>query len=1017
MIFDNDTLKNFIELIEKKTFKEFKDYVIDNTIELNKYKDTKGENVDILIKCIDNNAPSSVIEYIIINGQYETLNYKIYNKAIVFIPMKHIYVVDYYHGKNREDTPLASAIRNNNFELATVLMRYGAEINFIPCEIINEILNKKNARFLLENGYPMSENLIRETIFNKKWFIKQYYDYHVFDQNFILSFLMRYKNNTRVSTAQIKKEIKMEQNKIVYEDELVYYWPFKSDQYDILKLIYDHDSQPKETIHSIIYKLLSQHYEKDKTETFLKVIKNNDFDLCVDPNFTQQLEDLILHQHFYKRKIIEDLIERNDVVQLKNYVKTNHICLKDFNRKYDKYNDMLRSVIKYNGSIEMVKYILKECSYDHFSYNVISPDATDVVSLLYFTLSLSQYKTFNLLIEKGADIYYGDVMAYVTKKELIHPQHIKYFLDYNIELNKDILNKIIDENQLNLLKLILKRYSFNRSFVLELLSFYKGKTPISDHQWNTLITKEKDKQTFLCQNGYKSAKYNGKLNAINIIYENDPRDQDCIARKLFQLFGYEVSFKDSEIKNKFIFEIKKKRIKINVDSTYLTNLYYCEEKREKMKELITTNNLIELKKFITKNKIMLEYYSQPIFDLLIYAIEKLEDCDDTKEMILLLIHHYHSLNYSICDKQTGKYKSPFSCALSLNKFSFAKLLVEHGVKINENVHDTDILYKLYNEQTLTLDNLKFILKHNFNRISCTIIREWIKDFKNDFLNITFKHYLYDNDRILNFLSFYKNKKLLSSKQLEKIIHDEKSIITLNFEWFQEAITNKNNEALKILFHYFGNYSCMFNENISNLRKLISTAAEKNNQFFFEQLFSRKLFNFEKNITFEDLLQIIVKFNQFNLIKFIIEKSFHHNTFNVNIINIEKIIIYLVRVNNESIIDTFIDQLLNYNINNNILEDMILPLTKLNNNEITKARMDNILNHENFNFNSDLKINKIILMIPNIVDLSLRDYFIKKIILHPKLEFNIIVIEKILLALNKIKENDEFTISLIIETMK
>ncbi|OUM65865.1 hypothetical protein PIROE2DRAFT_59720 [Piromyces sp. E2] len=522
MLFNSETLEHFVELSKKKNYKDFKDYIIGNNIDLSKYKDTKGENVDILIKCIENDAPSHVIEYIIINGQYETLNYKIYNKVIVFIQTRNTYMIDYYHCNNREDTPLASAIRNNNFELANFLINYGADIKFIPCEIIGEILNKKNQLFLLEKGYPISENLIRETIWNKKWFIKQYHYYHIFNQNFILTFLKRYENKLQVSTVQIKKEIEVEQSKISYDDESVYYWPFKFNQYDILKIIYDHDSRPKVVIQSIFYKLLSQHYEKEKTETFLKIIKNKEFDFSFDPDFIQQLENLITNQHFYKRKIIENLIESNDVTQLKKYVKTNHIHLEDFNRKYDKYNDMLRSVIKYNGSIEMVKYILKECSYDHFNYNVISPDATDVVSLLFFTISLSQYKTFNLLIEKGADINYGDVMTYVTKKELIQVQHIKYFLDYNVELNVDLLNKVIDKNQMKLLKLILKR-----------------KTPISNQQWNTMIIKERDKQIYLCQNSYKSAKYYGKLNTINVIYENDPRDQEIVVRELFQLFGYE----------------------------------------------------------------------------------------------------------------------------------------------------------------------------------------------------------------------------------------------------------------------------------------------------------------------------------------------------------------------------------------------------------------------------------------------------------------------------------------------
>jgi len=664
---------------------------------------------------------------------------------------------------------------------------------------------------------------------------------------------------------------------------------------------------------------------------------------------------------------------------------------------------------------------LKTCSYNNFSYDVISPDATDVVPLLLFTLSLSQYKTFNLLIENGADIHYGGVMQYVTKKELIQTQHIKYILDYNIELNADIINNVMNDDKMKLLSLILNRYSFHRYFILKLLTYYKSKTPMSSKQWNEMIVKEKNKQIFLCQNAYRSAKYNEKLNAINIIYENDPRHHDLIVKELFQLFGYEVYWKDYELKKQLISGIKKKKIRINVDSSYLSNLFYSEEKREKIKNFIRNNNLIELKKYIVTNKIIIEYFTQPVFDLLIYAIENLEDCNNTLEMILFLVQHYHSLNYSVCDPHTNHYKSPLSCTLSMSKFSFTQILLDHGAKINDKINDVDLLSNLYKGKSLTFSNLKFILKNNLNRISPEIIKDWIKEFENNFLNLFFKYYLYDNDTILNYLSFYKNKKFLSSKHLKSIMQVEESKIPLNYEWFREAIVNENNESLKILFNYFGNYSCMFQEELSNLKDLINTAAEKNNQFFFEQLLSREMFNFERNVTFEVLLCISVKYKHLDLIKFIIEKTFNHKTFNVKTLNIRNIIIYLRRMEDDSIIDVFIDQLLNcsdFYMDDITFENMLLPLTKLNNDKMIKIWIDRILNHEKFglNFNKTIKIEKIISLVPKVIDTNIRDYFIEKIILHPNLEFNTTIIEHILLSLNKIAKDDNLIISKIIKTM-
>ncbi|KAL6611717.1 ankyrin [Neocallimastix sp. 'constans'] len=996
MLLNKDELKHFVILSKKKNLKDFKEYISNNNIQLKNFKDIKGENVDILIKSIENNVSSEVVEYIIINGQYETLNYKIYNKVIYFSKSRDRYIVDIYHEKNREDTPLACAIRNNSFELANLLIEYRADIKFLPSEIIGQILNKKNSYYLLEKGYPISENLVRETIWSKKWFIKQSHQYYVFDNLFILNLLMRYKNRIPSSIAQIEYEINQERKKISYED-VIYYWPFKSDQYDILKVLIDYDPQPKEAINDIIYKLLSQHYTIEKTQAFLKIIKNNEFNLNFD----------------------SILIETNDVTQLKQYIKANNINLKDFNKKYDRYDDLLRLAIKYSGSIEMIKFIINKGGYDNFNYKVISPEATNVVSLLFFALLLSQYKTFNILIEKGADIYYEGVMQYINKKELIKIQHIKYIVNYNVELNSDLLDKVILEERLDLIKLIFNRYPFNRYIILKLLSLYKKKTPVSDKQWKEMITKERDKQEFLCKNFYKSSKYNEKLNFINIIYENDPRDQDIIIKELFQLFGYEVRWNDSVIKNKFISEIKKKKIKIIVDSNYLNNLYYCGEKREEMIRMINSNNLIELKNYVTKNKIRIEYFNQPVFDLLIHAIETLEDRKENLELILFLIQQYHSLNYYIYDVRTEKYKSPLYCAISMNKFSFSQLLIDHNFKINEDINNRDILSTIYEDGSLTLGNLRYILNNNFNRISSEIIKEWIKNFNNDFLSLTFKHYLYNNDIILNYLNFYKNKTILTKMQFNSIVQMNEFILPLNYEWLQEALNYDNSVALKILFKYFGSYSCIYQQETSNLKNLINIASEKNNQSFFEILLSSELFNFEKNISFEDMIYIVVKYNHSDLVKYLIKSYFKHPSFNINTINIKKIIIYLKRLDDETAIDTFIHELIHSNefyMSNSIFSNIILLLTKLNNDELTKSRINYILDPQLFNIEM-IGINKIILIATKIMDPSLRKYFTNKIILHPTLELNTTNIENILLALNKIKIEDNSFILFILDTIK
>ncbi|ORX44702.1 hypothetical protein BCR36DRAFT_300990, partial [Piromyces finnis] len=239
----------------------------------------------------------------------------------------------------------------------------------------------------------------------------------------------------------------------------------------------------------------------------------------------------------------------------------------------------------------------------------------------------------------------------------------------------------------------------------------------------------------------------------------------------------------------------------------MENKISYEEKRKELKDIIKNNNKTGFVNYIIENDTNLSELNNNEFDILIYAIEN----EASLKIIDFIINqdYYKYLNYSIYIHQIEKV--PLFSAILNNRFEVSDLLLKNKADINysiNNKNDGDIISYLYKHKKLCNKNLNYILCHGYNtyylfNINSDLIPKFIKSYKNTFLKIIFKHYIFDNSFILNLLKLYKNSISISKLQLENSIIKERNKLRINdytYEcYYRDAAKENNNEAIKIFF--------------------------------------------------------------------------------------------------------------------------------------------------------------------------------------------------------------------------
>jgi len=266
-----------------------------------------------------------------------------------------------------------------------------------------------------------------------------------------------------------------------------------------------------------------------------------------------------------------------------------------------------------------------------------------------------------------------------------------------------------------------------------------------------------------------------------------------------------------------------------------------DEKRNDIKEIIkNNNNFRDFEKYITEKCIILKDLNKDDFDVLLYSIEN----NASPEIIRYIVCQckYDNLNYHIIEDKT--LKAPLFSSIGKNNFEISKLLLQKNANIN--YFNNDIVNCLYNQGLLNKKNLKFILNNGFNikAITTDLLYSLIDKGDIDFLDIIFKHYVYNKNFVLYLLKIYSQKTCLSDEQLNDVLSNEKNKIVITKEMYNKA--NKDNttsyKIQKLLFEH-DNHDSFLVLGIINEYDLLKKAVKLNDYEFVKEILNYKKFNY------------------------------------------------------------------------------------------------------------------------------------------------------------------------------
>jgi len=380
-----------------------------------------------------------------------------------------------------------------------------------------------------------------------------------------------------------------------------------------------------------------------------------------------------------------------------------------------------------------------------------------------------------------------------------------------------------------------------------------------------------------------------------------------------------------------------------------------EEQRFYLKKLITKNNLTDIKRYIKENNVKLSALNDDHFDVLIYAIEN--ESEVSLETIQYIIDEgsYSTLNYYKKNeeeeeeeerrgegertgrhefspsKSYGYYKTPLFSAIAFEKFNLANLLLKNKADINYTITDfksiigvalntINILSDLSSRNFLNSRNLKYILNHGFKikGITAAIINDLIQyknGLKNDLLEIIFRHYIFDNNFILNFLHFYKYQQALSNRRLHYFITKEKNKIVIQDTMYASTIQNayyKNWDAIYLFFVYDGSEPSKIIHRIRQYH-ILDIAIIKNDYYLVKAILNFIKWKSNKDIEeIEGLLMKAIQRENLDMLKLLFDFFFHHAILDMNNLNFERILIEVHQKQNVDIMILLMETLSSIN---------------------------------------------------------------------------------------------------------
>jgi len=466
-----DTVEEQIEtitsIIKENNFDKLEKYIKENDVVL---KDLNSPSFDVLILAIENNVSLNMLKYIIEQSKYDTLNYVINEHSV-------------------QKVPLISAIMNNNFRYADMLIENKANINqFDVIYYLFKInkMNNKNLRYILVNGFNIKNitpYLINELIETKNnHILKVIFNYFIFNNSFILKLLHMYKKKEPISNLNLQDMLINEKSKI-HINEKMYEKAIDKNNYEAVKILFEHDGSDSDMLY----------YKANKYDILEKAVKTNDY------NFVKNIlsyEDFNF-KNINSKKIFMEANKNNNLDIMKLLIK---VSLDSTTRsvpsspEHDGYmyessnssipylNYIINMAIKINN-FDMVKYLIEG---DDFKFYLkINEGDINGECPIITAFYEDNYEMFRYLLDHGANCNVksnGNSLLSLAIDEYDNTKYLKCLLQQKIDINEKDINdnypfiKAIKKNNINVIIMLVK-YSIRHNIDLNIMD-NDGNTPL-----------------------------------------------------------------------------------------------------------------------------------------------------------------------------------------------------------------------------------------------------------------------------------------------------------------------------------------------------------------------------------------------------------------------------------------------------------------------------------------------------------------------------------------------------------
>ncbi|OUM60941.1 hypothetical protein PIROE2DRAFT_13193 [Piromyces sp. E2] len=270
---------------------------------------------------------------------------------------------------------------------------------------------------------------------------------------------------------------------------------------------------------------------------------------------------------------------------------------------------------------------------------------------------------------------------------------------------------------------------------------------------------------------------------------------------------------------------------------------------------------VELENFMKENNIDANNYN----DAIIYSIENNAPVD----LLQYILSQRTDTNLNLEIFYDNNNYVPLFFAIQKNNFALANLLIANGANINYISREQNIIIYLLNNNLYNNVNIKYVLNKGFylNNFTNEFIIDLIEKEKTDFLEIILQSIKYDNNFFLELLNIYKNKNILTDKQLYNIIKKEKEKVIITDALYQKAIEKKNNALLRILFENDSSKDSIILKRIIKYN-LLEVAVKSNCYNFVKKVLCFDTFN-NKCMNYESIFQEAIANSDIEISKLLI----------------------------------------------------------------------------------------------------------------------------------------------------